>query len=147
MTTSRIMLLAVLVISMIAAGCAVSTTSIRQKDGTVRTTRHLVWLPSLQFRTFTSDEDYMIAWEIHGVQYVFPKGTGTWESLDQISFRGDTIRCKVLKRELFVDDRSVGKFEPGDCVRITGDGRVLVNEKERPSTGTDSWDAPRDCPR
>lgn len=138
MTTSRIKLFAFLALPVIATGCAVVTSSIRQKDGTVRTTKHLLWLPSQQLRTFTSDEDYMVAWDIQGVQYAFPKGTGTWESIDQMSFRGDTIRCKVLKRELFVNDRSVGKFESGDRVRVAGDGRVFVNDKERPTTGSGS---------
>jgi hypothetical protein len=139
MMTARIRLPAVLVIPLIAAGCAVVTAGVRQKDGTVRTTKSLVWLPSISpYQSFTSDEDYMVAWDIQGVQYAFPKGTGRLETLDELSFRGDTIRCKVLKRELLVNDRSVGTFESGDSVRITGDGQVFVNGKEQSSTGDGS---------
>lgn len=137
MTTTRIMLPAALVLPMVALGCAHSTTHVRQEDGTVRTTSRLIWrLPSSQDRTFTSDEDYTVISEFHGVRYEWPKGTGFLKSLDEMYFRGDAIRCKVVKRELLVDDRSFGEFEPGDCVRIAADGRVFVNGKRRSSIGS-----------
>lgn len=132
MTLTRITLSALLVAPLLVGGCAVRTTHIRQKDGTVRTTRCLVCtLSSEQYRSSTSDEDHMVAWKIHDVEYAWPKGKATLKSADELHFQGEAIRGKVLKRELFVNDRSMGTFESGDNVRITGDGHVFVNDQER----------------
>jgi hypothetical protein len=115
------------------AGCTIATVRVRQDDGTYRTTRELVWWPPDSFRSFTCKDDYMVATDVSDVTYEWPTGKGHLEDFETITFEGDGIRCEVRKRTLTINGRRYGEFQKGDHVRITPDGRVLVNGVEQPA--------------
>jgi hypothetical protein len=118
---------------LVTAGCAHSTVYVKQKDGTVDKSTEVLWWPSAsRDTTFSTDEDYVVATRLGGVTYEWPKGAVSLEGMNQIRFEGDAIRCQIDQRRLSVDGRSFGDFQKGDRVRITPDGRVFVNETERP---------------
>ncbi|HNS22733.1 MAG TPA: hypothetical protein PKH24_19685 [Sedimentisphaerales bacterium] len=128
---------AFLVLSLLLAGCAQVTTRIRQEDGTYRTSRRVVFRSDLPSRSFTSEGDDRVATEFHDVTYSFPKGKGSFsKDFDKIDFEGSQIKCRIVGRELTVNDVRFAGFEKGDLVRITSDGRVLVNDVERQPLGT-----------
>ncbi len=115
-----------------AVGCAVATVRVRQKDGTYKTSKRIVWYSPDDYREFECQEDYMVASEMAGVTYEWPKGRGRLEDVETTTFEGQNLKCKVHKRTLTVNGRSYGKFKEGDRVRITGDASVFVNDVERP---------------
>lgn len=126
-----------LVLSLLLAGCAQVTTRIRQEDGTYRTSKRLVFRSDLPSRSFTSEGDDRVATEFHDVTYSFPKGKGSFsKDFDKIDFEGSQIKCRIVGRELTVNDVRFAGFEKGDLVRITSDGSVLVNGVERQPLGT-----------
>ena len=95
--------LTLLVLVVLLAGCTTAKSTVRQKDGTYRTTQHLIFKPSmsdfLEFRCI-----------------VFP---------------GRNLNCKVVGRTLTINGRSFGEFKEGDRIHIMPDGKVLVNDAER----------------
>ncbi|MFC1637088.1 hypothetical protein ACFL5Z_19885, partial [Planctomycetota bacterium] len=108
----------------------------RQNDGTYRTSKHLVFRADLPDRSFSSDEDYMVATEFHNVTYAWPQGKGSLsKNFDEISFQGRRINCSVVGRKLSVNEFRFGEFKKGDRVRLTGDGKVFVNDIEREPLG------------
>jgi hypothetical protein len=78
--------------------------------------------------TFKTDADGGVASTFCDVTYEFPKGTGYVLSTTELVFQGDTILCEISGRKLSIHGRPVAESAPGDRVRITSDGRVLVNE-------------------
>lgn len=46
-------------------------------------------------------------------------------------FEGNNVDCSVVERRLIINGRLFGEFEEGDRVRITGDGKVFVNDVEQ----------------
>ena len=132
MHKKRTTIAACLMLGLLVAGCVQVRTRVRQNDGTYRTSKHWVLRSSLSDRSFSSDEDYMVTHEFRGVTYVWPQGKGSLsKSFDEISFQGRQIKCSVVGRRLMVNDLQFAEFEKGDRVRITGDGRVFVNDIER----------------
>jgi hypothetical protein len=78
----------------------------------------------------------MVAHEIHGVTYAWPKGRGSLSTnFNEITFQGSRISCRVVGRELSVNESHFAPFEKGDNVRITGQGKVFVNDLERQPLG------------
>jgi hypothetical protein len=133
MIARGLLLLAVLIVALLAAGCTTCTTAVRQPDGTYKTTRHLIWRPSADdYTTFESDEDYMIETTWYGVTYEWPRGTSKIMSLNDLEFHGPAVDCHVTKRELTVNGKSYGEMEEGTCVRLTGEGEVYVDGVKRP---------------
>jgi hypothetical protein len=120
------------VLALSTAGCAVATVGVRQDDGTYRTTKELVWWSSDSYRSFTCEDDYMVATTMSDVTYEWPTGKGRFPDWETITFNGDAMRCEVRERTLTINGRRYGEFEKGDRVRITPDARVLVNGVERP---------------
>ena len=115
----------------LAAGCVRATSHVRQEDGSVRTTTHLVFASDLADLTFRADEDYAVASTFWGVTYAWPKGEGSLsEDFREMRFRGQSVTCSVVGRRLTIEGRQLELAE-GDRVRITGDGRVFVNDVER----------------
>ena len=136
MNKKQTMAIALLSLSLLMAGCARVTTRVRQDDGTYRTSRHWAFRSDLSDRSFSSDEDYMVSHEFHGVTYAWPQGKGTLsENFNEIRFQGRQIECNVVGRRLTVDDVPFSEFEKGDRVRITGAGAVFVNDIERAPLG------------
>jgi len=136
MDRRQTMLAAFLALGLLVTGCAHVTTRVRQEDGTYRTSKHWVLRSSLFDRSFSSKEDYMVAHEIHGVTYAWPEGQGSLSpKFDEISFQGREIKCRVVGRQLTVNDVQFVEFEKGDQVRITAEGKVFVNDSERKPLG------------
>jgi hypothetical protein len=136
MNKKQTMVAAFVMLVLLMAGCAQVTSRVRQKDGTYRTSKHLVLRSDLPDRTFSSEEDYMVATEFHNVTYAWPQGKGSLsENFDEISFQGRQIKCSVIGRELTVNGLRFRGFEKGDRVRITSDGKVFVNDIEREPLG------------
>jgi len=128
-----IALIVVLVIALVSAGCTTCTTSVRQPDGTYKTTRHMIWRPSPdEYRSFEADEDYMIQTTWHGVTYEWPKGKNELTSLTEMVFHGESVECHVTKRSLTVNGKSYGEMKKGARVRLTGEGEVYVDGVKRP---------------
>jgi hypothetical protein len=73
----------------------------------------------------------MVATKMSEVTYEWPTGKGHFSDWETIAFKGDGISCEVRMRTLTVNGRHYGEFEPGDRVRLTPDGRVLVNGAEQ----------------
>jgi len=118
------------------AGCTTATVRVRQPDGTYRTTEELVWTHEVDgrsYRTFVCQDDYMVATDMSGVTYEWPKGKGRLEDDWTTTFEGEGLRCEARKRTLTVNGRQYGEFNKGDQVRITPEGRVLVNGVEQPA--------------
>ncbi|OHB84190.1 MAG: hypothetical protein A2Z38_10225 [Planctomycetes bacterium RBG_19FT_COMBO_48_8] len=125
-----------LMLGLLIAGCAQSTTRVRQDDGTYRTYKRLVFRSDLPSRSFSSEGDDMVATEFHDVTYAFPQGKGSFsKDLDEISFQGRRVKCSIVGRELTVNELRFKEFEKGDLVRITSDGKVFVNDIERKPLG------------
>jgi hypothetical protein len=131
MVRSRHRLAVLALLPAFAAGCVRATTTVRQDDGSVRTTTHLVVASDLLDLTFRADEDCAVASTFWGVTYAWPKGEGSLsEDFREMRFRGRSVTCSVVGRRLTIDGRQLELAE-GDHVRITGDGRVFVNDFER----------------
>ena len=136
MNKKQTMVAAFLMFGLLMAGCAQVTVHKRQKDGTYRTSKHLGFRHDLPDRSFSSEEDYMVATKFHNVTYAWPQGKGSLsENFDEISFQGRQISCSVVGRELSVNELRFRGFEKGDRVRITSDGKVFVNDIEREPLG------------
>jgi hypothetical protein len=131
MNKKQTMVAAFLTLGLLMAGCAQVTTSIRQKDGTYRTSKHWVFRSDLPGRSFHCDEDYMVATEFQNVTYAWPQGKGSYsKNFDEISFQGRQINCSIVGRRLTVNELRFAELEKGDRVRITSDGKVFVNDIE-----------------
>ena len=127
---------AFLMLGLLIAGCAQSTTRVRQDDGTYRTSKRLVFRSDLPSRSFSSEGDDMVATEFHDVTYAFPQGKGSFSNnLDEISFQGRQVKCSIVGRELTVNESRFREFEKGDLVRISSDGKVFVNDVESKPLG------------
>ena len=136
MNKKQTMVAAFLMLGLLIAGCAQVTTRVRQNDGTYRTSKRLVFRSDLSGRSFSSEGDDMVATEFHNVTYAFPQGKGSFsKNFDEISFQGRQVKCSIVGRELTVNELRFGEFEKGDHVRITGDGKVFVNDVEFKSPG------------
>jgi hypothetical protein len=132
MNTNRTAVVIILMLCLLAAGCANSTTRVRQNDTTYRTSTHLIFYPDFADRSFSSSEDFMISTEFDNVTYIWPQGKGNFsKNFNEITFKGDNISCSIVKRRLTINGRRIVKFEEGDRVRITGDGKVFVNDTEQ----------------
>jgi major membrane immunogen (membrane-anchored lipoprotein) len=138
MNASRTALMATLAAVMLLGGCVSVSSSVRQKDGTYRTTHHLIWKSTFEdFWSFKCDEDHMVATELDGVTYAWPKGSGSLTGPDSVEFTGRNLDCKIAGRTLTINGREFGEFEEGDLVQINSDGSVLVNDAERTPLATD----------
>lgn len=131
MNIKRTVLVIILMLYLLAAGCANSTVSTRQNEGTYHTSTHIVLQPDFADRTFSSGSDYMVSTGFNDVTYIWPKGKGNFSrKFNEITFKGNSINCTVVKRRLTINGRLIAEFEQGDRVRITGEGKVFVNEVE-----------------
>jgi len=136
MNTKRTAIVTILMLGLMAAGCAKSTVHTKQNNGTYRTTTHLIFQPDFADRSFSSSNDYMLSTEFNDVTYIWPEGKGNFSrNFNEIRFKGKSIDCSVTERRLTINGRPAGQFEEGDRVRITGDGKVLVNGVELESSG------------
>ena len=116
---------------LLATGCAKSTVSAKQNDGTYRISTHLVFQPDFADRSFSSGSDYMISTKFNDVTYVWPQGKGEFsKNSNEITFKGKNIKCSVSERRLTSNGRRIVEFDEGDHVRITGEGKVFVNDIE-----------------
>lgn len=132
MYASRIALSALLAASLLLAGCVCAESTVRQKDGTYKTTHHLIWKPDLSDPwSFKCTEDHMVATVLDGVTYGWPVGSGSHTGLDSLQFEGKGLKCEVAARTLTVNGLAFEAFVEGDHVLIMPDGRVLVNDIER----------------
>jgi len=131
MSKKRTAIVIILIFCLLAAGCAKSTVRVRQNDGTYRTSTHLIFHPDFADRSFRSNEDYMISTAFNNVTYVWPQGNGDFsKNFNEITFEGKNISCSIVERRLTLNERRIFEFDEGDHVRITGDGKVFVNEVE-----------------
>jgi hypothetical protein len=131
MSEKQTAIFAILILIVLAAGCAPSTVHDRQEDGKYRTSTHLIFYPDFADRTFKSSEDYMISTEFDNVTYVWPTGKGNFSKIsNEITFEGKNINCSIVERRLTINGSRIFEFEQGDRVRITGDGKVFVNNVE-----------------
>ena len=131
MNKKQTMVTAILMLGLLMAGCTQVTVRKRQNDGTYRTSKHLAFRADLPDRSFSSEEDYMVATEFHNVTYAWPQGKGSLsENFDEISFQGRQVKCSIVGRELTVNESGFGEFKKGDLVRITDEGKVFVNDIE-----------------
>ena len=136
MNRKRTTIVTILMLGLLASGCAKSTVRTRQNEGTYRTSTHLIFQPDFADRSFSSSGDYMLSTEFNDVTYIWPEGKGNFSrNLNEISFEGKSIKCSVIKRRLTINGRPAGEFDEGDRVRITGDGNVFVNDVELKSPG------------
>ena len=131
MNAQRILLTVTIVLALLLAGCTTAKSTVRQKDGTYRTTHHLIFKPSMSdFLDFRCLENYDTATTLHGVTYEWPQGSGSLMMPDTIVFTGRNLNCRVVGNSLTINGREFGQFKEGDRVRITPDGKVLVNDVE-----------------
>jgi len=136
MNRTRTMVAAFILLGALVAGCAQITTRVRQEDGTYRTSKRWVFRSDVPGRSFRCDEDYMVATAFHGVTYAWPQGEGNYsQDFEEITFQGRQLDCHLVGRELSVNGSRFTGFEKGDRVRITGDGKVLVNDIPREPLG------------
>jgi hypothetical protein len=99
-------------------------------------TTHLILRPDFADRSFSSSKDFMLSTEFNDVTYIWPEGKGNLsKKLNEISFEGKSINCSVVERRLTINGRPAGQFNEGDRVRITGDGKVFVNDVELKTPG------------
>jgi hypothetical protein len=132
----RMAIVTILILCLLAAGCAQSTVSTKKNDGTYRATTHLILQPDFADRSFSSSGDYMLSTEFNDVTYIWPEGKGNFSrNFNEISFEGKSIKCSVVKRRLTINGRPAGEFDEGDRVRITGNGNVFVNDVELKTPG------------
>jgi len=131
MSKKRTVIVIILMLCLLAAGCAQSEVSTKQNDVTYRATTHLVFQPDFADRSFSSSNDYMVSTGFNDVTYVWPKGKGNFsKNFNEIRFKGKSIDCTVVERRLTINGRPAGQFDEGDRVRITGDSNVFVNGVE-----------------
>jgi len=136
MDKTRTMVAAFLLLGLLTTGCMRITTGVRQEDGTYRTSKRWVLRSDLPGRSFRCDEDYRVATTFHDVTYAWPQGQGSYsQNFEEISFQGRRLNCHLVGRELSVNGLRFTEFEEGDRVRITGDGKVLVNDIPREPLG------------
>jgi len=136
MYKKRTAIVTILMLGLLAAGCAKSTVRAKQNDGTYRITTHLILQPDVADRSFRSSKDYMLSTAFNDVTYIWPEGKGNLsKKLKEISFEGKSINCSVVERRLTINGRRIGEFDEGDRVRITGDGKVFVNDVELKTPG------------
>jgi len=136
MSKKRTAILTILMLCVMAAGCAQSEVRTKQNDFTYRATTHLVFQPDFADRSFSSSGDYMLSTGFNDVKYIWPEGKGNFsKNFNEISFEGKSIKCSVIKRRLTINGRPAVQFDEGDRVRITGDGNVFVNDVELKSPG------------
>jgi len=132
----RTAIVTILMLCLLAAGCAKSAVRAKKNDGTYRTTTHLILQPDFADRSFSSSGDYMLSTEFNDVTYVWPEGKGDLsKKSNEIRFEGKSINCSIVERRLTINGRRIGEFDEGDRVRITGDGKVFVNDVELRSPG------------
>jgi len=134
MTRTFLPLSLAVVVAVTTAGCTTATVRVRQPDGTYRMTEELVWTHEVDgrsYRTFECQDDYMVATDMSGVTYEWPQGKGRLEDDWTTTFEGEGLRCEARKRTLTVNGRQYGEFNKGDHVRITPEGRVVVNGVEQ----------------
>jgi hypothetical protein len=125
----------VLALVMSVVGCTPATTRVRQDDGTYKTRQTLIrWSPE-SYRSFTCQEDYMVATTLFEVTYEWPRGQGRLEDIQTVTFKNQAIDCTVRGRVMSVNGQPFAEFEAGDHVRLTPDGRVLVDGVERSPAG------------
>jgi hypothetical protein len=128
MNNKRMAIVIILMLGLLAAGCAQSTTSVSRNGTTKRTTMRLIFQPDFADRSFSSGEDYSLSTQFNDVTYIWPEGKGNFsKEANAISFEGKNINCTVVNRQLTINGRQVGEFKKGDSVRITADGEVFVN--------------------
>lgn len=131
MNKKRTAIVITLILCLLAAGCTKSMVSTEQDEGTYRASTHMIIQPGFADRSFSSSKDYMFSTEFNDVTYIWPRGEGNFsKNTSQISFEGTTIKCSVIERKLSINGRRIAEFEEGDRVRITGDGKVFVNDVE-----------------
>ena len=136
MYKKRTVIVTILMLGLLAAGCAKSTVRAKQNDGTYCITTHLILQPDVADRSFRSSKDYMLSTAFNDVTYIWPEGKGNLsKKLKEISFEGKSINCSVVERRLTINGRRIGEFDEGDRVRITGDGKVFVNDVEFKTPG------------
>jgi len=136
MNKKRTAIVITLMLGLLAAGCAKSTARAKQNDGTYRTSTHLILRPDPADRSFSSSQDYMVSTGFNDVTYVWSQGMGNFsKNFNEISFEGTSIDCTVIERRLTINGRPAGQFNEGDRVRITGDGKVFVNDVEIKTLG------------
>ncbi|MGB2866403.1 MAG: hypothetical protein WBC05_23945 [Sedimentisphaerales bacterium] len=136
MDKKRTVSVTIVMFGLLAAGCAKSTVHVKQNDGTYRTSTHLIFQPDFADRSFSSSHDYMVSTKFNDVTYVWPEGKGNFsKNFNEITFKGKNISCSVVERRITINGRRIGEFEEGDNVRITGDGKVFVNNVEIKSPG------------
>jgi len=136
MSKKRTAIVIILMLCLLAAGCAQSKVSTKQNDVTYRATTHLIFQPDFADRSFSSSTDYMVSTGFNDVTYVWPKGKGSFSrKFNEISFEGKSIKCTVVEQCLTINGRTVSEFEQGDRVRITGNGKIFVNDVELKSPG------------
>ena len=136
MSKKRTAIVTILILGLLATGCANSTVRTKQNDGIYRATTHLIFQPDFADRSFSSSNDYMVSTGFNDVTYVWPKGKGSFSrNFNEISFEGKSIKCTVVERRLTINGRRIAEFEQSDRVRITGDGKVFVNDVELKSPG------------
>lgn len=131
MNKKRTAIVTILMLCLLAAGCANSTDQTKQNNVTYRATTHLVFQPGFTDRSFSSSRDYMISTKLNDVTYVWPEGKGNYsKNFNEITFKGNNISCSVIERRITINGHRIGEFEEGDNVRITGVGKVFVNDVE-----------------
>jgi intein/homing endonuclease len=120
MNKKRTAIVIILMLCLLTAGCAKSTVRVKQNNGTYRTSTHLIF-----------QRDFVVSTGYNDVTYVWPQGKGNFSrKFNKISFEGKSINCSVVERRLTINGRQIVEFEQGDRVRITGDGKVFVNDAE-----------------
>jgi hypothetical protein len=136
MNNKRAAIVTILMFGLLAAGCAQSTANVSKMDSVYSTSMHLIFQPGFADRSFRSSRDYSLSTEFNNVSYIWPEGKGKFiKKSNEITFEGKSINCSVVERRLTINERPAGQFEEGDRVRITGDGKVFVNEAELKSPG------------
>jgi len=131
MSKKQTAIVTILMLCLLAAGCANSTVSTEQNDGTYLTTTHLIFQPNFADRSFSSSRDYMISTGFNDITYIWPKGEGNFsKNFNEIRFKGNNISCSVVERRLTINGRRIGEFDEGDKVRITSNGKAFVNDVE-----------------
>ncbi len=131
MNMKQTAIITILILCMLAAGCAKSTVRVSQDHGTYSTSTHLIFYPNFADRSFSSNEDFMISTEFSDVTYVWPAGKGEFsKNSNEITFKGENISCNIIERRLTINGNRIVEFDEGDRVRITGDSKVFVNDVE-----------------
>ena len=131
MNNKRIEIITTLALCLLAAGCAPGTSDASGDENSFRATSHLIFQPGFADRSFSSSSDYMVSTGFNDVTYIWPKGKGNFsKNFNEITFEGESIRCTVAERRLTINERRTAGFEEGDQVRITGEGKIFVNDVE-----------------